>query len=857
MTANNLILKLRNCSSTIIWALILTLVFCGASASAFGETVSSTGMTSSNNAETITVSSTGMTSSNNAEMITASSTGMITVGSGNGKAGDVISIPIKLEDNPGIIAMQFSVSFSNTALTFISFQEENLLNGASHSGSISEGTPSPLTFKWADDSAVTDNTAEGVIITLRFKIQDTAAPGDYSITASLTVGGTYDIDSTDVPFSVDNGMITVDPAPPAQIIIDKQPYPRFNQEEGNVSGGISLSASIASGDTLSYQWYSNSSNTNAGGTPIPGATSNSFTFPASLKTGTYFYYCVVSATGGYPPVASSSTVLNVLVPTSPIITISKHPNDLTVSLGNATEKLSVTASVTLGATLNYKWYYNRTNSTVNGTPVDGGTQADCIVPKTLQQGSYFFYCVVSAKNATSKTTNTAKVTVESTTPVITINTHPTASVNVTQGSITGSLSVSASATKNATLVYRWYYSSKNSYTSGTLISGATGTSCAIPTSLKAGTYYIYCIVSASGANVSERSKMSKVTVASNSASGGTDAGGGGGAGGDANAAAKVTVKFDSMGGSAVSSVSVTVGGRLTKPTNPTKSGYSFYGWYLDKALKNVYSFNSTVTKNFTLYAKWTVATGIDAVFSDANDTDDANGANDANGADGANGVNNATDGVTSNSGANAMSQASQNTSLMTDIGETHWAANYIHTLVRMGIVNGYQRPDGTFEYRPNEKITRAELFKLIAAALKLPLEENFDGKEFSDWDDVAEWAKPYVGAVVKAGLVYGSLEGASLRINANNNISRQETIAIAVRALKISVGAVDVPGQGILDFDTTSDWAKAEMAFALTNQMINVNNGYSRPLEDAKRDEVAMALYKMLEYLTLFGSSMQ
>jgi hypothetical protein len=47
--------------------------------------------------------------------------------------------------------------------------------------------------------------------------------------------------------------------------------------------------------TLSYQWYSNTTNSNTGGTPISGATSNSFAIPARLTVGTYYYYCVVNA----------------------------------------------------------------------------------------------------------------------------------------------------------------------------------------------------------------------------------------------------------------------------------------------------------------------------------------------------------------------------------------------------------------------------------------------------------------------------------------------------------------------------------------------------------------------------------
>jgi len=67
-----------------------------------------------------------------------------------------------------------------------------------------------------------------------------------------------------------------------------------------------------------------------------------------------------------------------------------------------------------------------------------------------------------------------------------------------------------------------------------------------------------------------------------------------------------TVIFNSQGGSAVSSKTVEHGGKVTKPTNPTKTGYTFGGWYKEFGCTNAWNFaNDTVTANVTLYAKWT------------------------------------------------------------------------------------------------------------------------------------------------------------------------------------------------------------------------------------------------------------
>lgn len=68
-----------------------------------------------------------------------------------------------------------------------------------------------------------------------------------------------------------------------------------------------------------------------------------------------------------------------------------------------------------------------------------------------------------------------------------------------------------------------------------------------------------------------------------------------------------TVIFDSKEGSAVSQAGVKFEEKITKPTDPTKEGYTFAGWFKETTLDNEWNFdNDVVTANITLYAKWTV-----------------------------------------------------------------------------------------------------------------------------------------------------------------------------------------------------------------------------------------------------------
>ena len=73
---------------------------------------------------------------------------------------------------------------------------------------------------------------------------------------------------------------------------------------------------------------------------------------------------------------------------------------------------------------------------------------------------------------------------------------------------------------------------------------------------------------------------------------------------------KVTVTFDSNQGTAVDSQLVAVGGKVTKPADPTKKGYTFSGWFTDQDCTDAYDFGADVDgtqPEFTLYAGWKAA----------------------------------------------------------------------------------------------------------------------------------------------------------------------------------------------------------------------------------------------------------
>ena len=68
------------------------------------------------------------------------------------------------------------------------------------------------------------------------------------------------------------------------------------------------------------------------------------------------------------------------------------------------------------------------------------------------------------------------------------------------------------------------------------------------------------------------------------------------------------VVFDMCGhGEAIDPQSVTYGGYVTKPTDPTTEGYTFAGWYKEPSYTIPWNFaTDQVTSSVTIYAKWDI-----------------------------------------------------------------------------------------------------------------------------------------------------------------------------------------------------------------------------------------------------------
>ncbi|MGG3504012.1 Ig-like domain-containing protein [Paenibacillus lautus] len=104
-----------------------------------------------------------------------------------------------------------------------------------------------------------------------------------------------------------------------------------------------------------------------------------------------------------------------------------------------------------------------------------------------------------------------------------------------------------------------------------------------------------------------------------------------------------------------------------------------------------------------------------------------------------------------------------------------WAKKAVSQAVQAGIIRGYQ--DGSF--RPNAKMTRAEMAAMIANALELST-KDIPTTSFSDDKAIPAWAKSSVEALKELGIVKGISEG---DFNPSAQTTRAEAVIVLMNML--------------------------------------------------------------------------
>ena len=358
---------------------------------------------------------------------------------------------------------KYSVSVSNTAGAVTS--------NTATLAVLDKAVAPAITTQPADQTAITGQTATfsvsatGTSLKYQWKKADKDIPGA-TLRTYTTPATSSDYSGARYSVSVSNSLSTVTSNTVTLTVSDTAVAPSISSQPTaqSVNEGQTATFSVTATGTapLIYQWQKDS-------TDISGATSSTYTTPATSSTDNGAQYSVVVFNGAGTVISSKATLTVTATVEKPAITT--QPAAQTVTAGQSAT-FSVTAT---GTSPGYQWKKN-------GTDIPSATASTYTTEATSNAdiGSALAYSVVVSNSAGSVTSSAAALTVNSS---ITISAQPTAQ-NITAGDMA---TFSVTATGTGELFYQWKKS-------GTDIPGATNSSYTTPAMGYAGNGAEYSVV---------------------------------------------------------------------------------------------------------------------------------------------------------------------------------------------------------------------------------------------------------------------------------------------------------------------------------------------------------------------------
>lgn len=177
-----------------------------------------------------------------------------------------------------------------------------------------------------------------------------------------------------------------------------------------------------------------------------------------------------------------------------------------------------------------------------------------------------------------------------------------------------------------------------------------------------------------------------------------------------------------------------------------------------------------------------------------------------------------------------------------------WAKDYIEEMYALGYAEGSVDGNGKRYYYPNNNLTRQEFAKMLVTVLDIKI-ANSAGVSFAftDRDEIASWAQPYVRAAAAAGLMNGRQNAdGTISFAPNAPITRQEVMTVFGRLLPAKMTNLTFSDKGDI-----ADWAYDNVVSTVANGVIT---GYEdntiRPLGYITRAEIAAIFIRSMDLLT-------
>ncbi|HVI40384.1 MAG TPA: S-layer homology domain-containing protein, partial [Anaerovoracaceae bacterium] len=176
-------------------------------------------------------------------------------------------------------------------------------------------------------------------------------------------------------------------------------------------------------------------------------------------------------------------------------------------------------------------------------------------------------------------------------------------------------------------------------------------------------------------------------------------------------------------------------------------------------------------------------------------------------------------------------------------GNYSWAVLYVDTLYSTSVITGEPASDGTKRFNPGTAITRGDFMLYLCKALNLS-----SASATSNFSDVAVGSY-YYDAVATAKAL-GIAQGSNNKFYPNSTITREDAMALALRAMNMSGNSV---GTGIIsdlskysDNGSVSSYAKEAVAALIKAGIVTgSSDGKLYPKSTITRAESAAVIYRI------------
>ena len=283
-------------------------------------------------------------------------------------------------------------------------------------------------------------------------------------------------------------------------------------------------------------------------------------------------------------------------------------------------------------------------------------------------------------------------------------------------------------------------------------------------------------------------------------------------GGSGNGIIRYTVTFDTQGGSKINSVQAVRNNAVSEPDDPEREGYTFGGWFTDKACTQEFDFSTKIMNDMTLYAKWT------------NRNEEKP---------------NETEQPSETEKPSETEEPEKWKNPFEDVTETDWFYEAVKYANESGLFSGTS--DNAFE--PNAPVTRGMLVTVLWRTERQPV-VNY----LMTFDDVSEDA--YYAEAVRWAASEGIVKGYSdSEFAPDKFITREEMAAVINRYADyngMSGEAGDI--SAFADAELVSGWARGNMEWAVGTGIISGRDGnVLDPQGNTTRAETAAIMQRLLE----------